>query len=121
MQRETVFSMLAERISMLKRIVVATFVAAALALPNLAAAHPNHSKKVMGSVTMAAPDHVMVKTVEGKEETIKIDAKTKLVKGKAKAKLEDLKVGTRVVISLTDKEPPTAAEIQVGAAAESKQ
>lgn len=88
----------------------------ALSVPGVVSAHPNHSKKVMGTVTMAAPDHVMVKTTDGKEETIKIDARTKLVKGKAKAKVEDLKVGTRVLISLTDKEPPTAAEIQVGSA-----
>lgn len=107
---------------MLNRLAIAfTLAIVTFAVPGLASAHPNHSKKVMGTVTMAAPDHVMVKTVEGKEETIKIDAKTKLVKGKAKAKLEDVKVGTRVIISLTDKEPPTAAEIQVGAAAGGKQ
>lgn len=101
----------------MKKLFAVAVTLVALTAPGVATAHPNHSKKVMGTVTMAAPDHVMVKTTEGKEETIKIDAKTKLVKGKAKAKVEDLKVGTRVVISLTDKEPPTAAEIQVGAAA----
>jgi hypothetical protein len=107
---------------MLNRLAIAfTLALFTLALPGGADGHPNHNKKVLGSITMAAPDHVMVKTVEGKEETIKIDAKTKFVKGKAKAKLEDLKVGTRVVISLTDKEPPTAAEIQVGGAAGGKQ
>jgi hypothetical protein len=65
---------------------------------------------------MAAPDHVMVKTPDGKEQTIAIDAKTRLLKGKMKVRIEDVKVGTRVVISLTPNEPPTAAEIQVGAA-----
>ena len=108
------------RLSIVKHFAVALTLVA-LSVPGVVSAHPNHSKKVMGTVTMAAPDHVMVKTTDGKDETIKIDAKTKLVKGKAKAKVEDLKVGTRVVISLTDKEPPTAAEIQVGAAADSKQ
>ena len=102
---------------MLKRVVVVVVTAIALALPAAALAHPNHNKKVMGTVTMAAPDHVMVKTADGKEQTIAINASTKLLKGKTKVKVEDIKAGTRVVISLTDKEPPTAAEIQVGAAA----
>ena len=102
---------------MLKRVLVALVTAIALASPATSFAHPNHNKKVMGTVTMAAPDHVMVKTADGKEQTIAIDAKTKLLRGKTKVNVEDLKAGTRVVISLTDEEPPTAAEIQVGAAA----
>jgi hypothetical protein len=105
----------------LKKLALAIVAAIALALPTPMLAHPNHSKKVMGTVTMAAPDHVMVKSTDGKEETIAIDAKTKIVRGKAKAKVGDLKVGTRVVISLTAKEPPTAAEIQLAAAPTSQQ
>jgi hypothetical protein len=101
---------------MLKQFVLAMFATLALSAPSAVLGHPDHSKKVMGTVTMAAPDHVMVKTTDGKEQTIAIDAKTKLLKGKTKVKVDDLKAGTRVVISLTDKEPPTAAEIQVGAA-----
>ena len=106
---------------MLKKLAVAIVATVALLLPSVSLAHPNHSKKVMGTVTMAAPDHVMVKTTDGQEQTIAIDAKTKVVRGKAKAKVEDVKAGTRVVISLTAKEPPTAAEIQLAGAATSKQ
>ena len=105
---------------MLKRVVVALVTAIALALPAAALAHPNHNKKVMGTVTMAAPDHVMVKTADGKEQTIAINASTKLLRGKTKVKVDDLKAGTRVVISLTEQEPPTAAEIQVGTATTAK-
>jgi hypothetical protein len=101
---------------MLKQLLVPAVAALALVLPASGTAHPNHSKKILGTVTMAAPDHVMVKTPDGKEQTIAIDAKTKLLKGKTKVRIEDVKVGTRVVISLTPNEPPTAAEIQVGAA-----
>src|SRR5688500_18814538 len=88
----------------------------ALALPGSALAHPDHSKKVMGTVTMADAAHVMVKTPDGKEHTIVVNAQTKLRRGKTAVKVDALKVGTRVVITLTAKEPPTAAEIEVGAA-----
>ena len=101
---------------MLKRFVTAVVAAVALALPGAALAHPGHSKKVMGTITMAAADHVMVKTADGKEQTIAVNASTKLLKGKTKMKADALKVGTRVVVSLTDKEPPAAAEIQIGEA-----
>jgi hypothetical protein len=87
-----------------------------LALPGAPLAHPNHSKKVMGTVTMADAVHVMVKTADGKEQTIVVNAQTKLRRGKTAVKADALKVGTRVVITLTVKEPPTAAEIEVGTA-----
>ena len=75
----------------------------------------------MGTVTMAVADHVMVKTADGKEQTIAVNANTKLLKGKKAVKSEALTAGTRVVVTLTAKEPPTAAEIQVGVAPTSDQ
>jgi len=39
-------------------------------------AHPGHEHKVLGTVTMAAPDHVMLKDKGGKDHTIQINAKT---------------------------------------------
>ena len=87
-----------------------------LAVPNASLAHPDHSKKVLGTVTMSAADQVTVKTPDGKEQTIVVNAQTKLRKGKIAVKLDALKVGTRVVITLTANEPPTAAHIEIGSA-----
>lgn len=106
---------------MIRRSLLAFTMAVALALPSIALAHPGHGNKVMGTVTMAAADHVMVKTADGKEQTIAVNATTKILKGKTALKSEEIAPGTRVVITLTPKEPPTAAEIQVGAAPKSTQ
>ena len=106
---------------MIRKTLLAFIIAFALVLPGVALAHEGHGKKVMGTVTMTAPDHVMVKTADGKEQTIAVNAKTKMLKGKTAVKSEDLTAGTRVVITLAAKEPPTATEIQVGAATKSDQ
>ena len=106
---------------MIRRALLAFTMAVALALPGVVLAHDGHGKKVMGTVTMAAADHVMVKTTDGKEQTIAVNAKTKILKGKTAVKSEEIAAGTRVVITLTPEEPPTATEIQVGAAPKSTQ
>jgi hypothetical protein len=101
---------------MLKTLLSAVALMGALMLPSTVLAHPGHNKKVLGTVTMAAADHVMVKTADGKEQTIAINAQTRVVRGKTALKVDTLTVGTRVVITLTAKEPPTAAQIEVGPA-----
>jgi hypothetical protein len=71
----------------------------------------------MGTVTMAAADHVMLKDKDGKDVTVKVTKDTK-VRAKTETKVEDLKVGARVVITATqDKDQSfTAKTIEVGAA-----
>ena len=74
-----------------------------------------HEHKVMGTVTMAATDHLMIKTTVGKEATVKIVAETKVTRGKETVKPESIKEGTRVVITTaSDTAPYTAMSIQVG-------
>jgi len=91
----------------------------ALALPASAWAHEGHAHTVMGTVTMAATDHLMIKTTDGKDATITVNAKTKVVRGKTAMKLADVKAGTRVVVTLeSEKEPLVATEVQVGATQE---
>lgn len=81
-------------------------------------AHEGHDHKVMGRVTMAAADHVMVKTTEGKDVTIHLTKDTKVTKGKEAMKAEDIKAGTRVVVTaITEKGQMKAKLIQVGAEA----
>lgn len=100
----------------MKQSLIAMAFAAALAMPTAVMAHEGHGVKKMGTITMAAPDHLMVKTVDGKEITIAVNAKTKVIKGKTAMKLADLTPGTRIVATVAAaREPFTASEITVGA------
>jgi hypothetical protein len=99
---------------------VSTLVALAVlifgySLPSFA--HEGHDHKIMGTVTMAAADHVMLKDKDGKDVTVKVTKDTK-VRSKAAMKVEDLKAGARVVITATqDKDQSfTAKTIEVGGA-----
>jgi phosphopantetheine adenylyltransferase len=80
-------------------------------------AHEGHEHKVMGTVTMAAADHVMLKDKDGKDVTIKVTTDTK-VKAKPAIKVEEIKVGTRVVVTAVEEKDKsmTAKNIEVGAA-----
>ena len=70
-------------------------------------AHPGHSHKVLGTVTSAAPDRLSLKDRDGKPVT-----------ATAPLKVEEIKPGTRVVVTATmDKDSAmTATLIEVGAA-----
>lgn len=81
-------------------------------------AHEGHEHKVMGTVTMVAADHVMLKDKDGKDVTIKVTKDTK-VKAKPMIKVEEMKAGTRVVITAVEQKDKsmTAKTIEVGVAA----
>lgn len=85
-----------------------------LLMGGVALAHPNH--KVMGTVTMIAADHVMLKDKAGKEHTIKLAKTTKVTRNKKAMKAADIKVGTRIVVTAVSDEDLTAKVIEVGAA-----
>ena len=80
-------------------------------------AHEGHEHKVMGTVTMAAVDHVMLKDKDGKDVMVKVTSDTK-VKAKPALKVQEIKPGTRVVISAIEEKDKsmTAKTIEVGAA-----
>jgi hypothetical protein len=80
-------------------------------------AHEGHEHKVMGTVTMAAADHVMLKDKDGKDVMVKVTKDTK-VKAKTAVKVEEIKVGTRVVVTAVEEKDKsmTAKSIEVGAA-----
>ena len=84
-------------------------------------AHEGHDHKVMGTVTMAAADHVMLKDKDGKDVTVHVTKDTK-VKSKPAMKVEEIKVGTRVVITASMEKDKSlkAKTIEVGAAAATK-
>lgn len=81
-------------------------------------AHQGHDHKVMGTVTMAAADHVMLKDKDGKDVMVKVTKDT-TVKGKPATKVEQIQAGTRVVITATEGKDKsmTAKSIEVGVAA----
>jgi hypothetical protein len=80
-------------------------------------AHEGHDHKIMGTVTMAAADHVMLKDKDGKDVTVKVTKDTK-VKSKPVLKVEEIKAGTRVVVTATEAKDKsfTAKTIEVGVA-----
>ena len=79
-------------------------------------AHEGHDHKVMGTVTAAAADRVIVKDRDGKAVTIQVTRDTK-VKSKPALKVEELKAGTRVVVTaVMEKDVMKAKTIEVGAA-----
>lgn len=80
-------------------------------------AHEGHDHKIMGTVTMAASDHVMLKDKDGKDVTVKVTKDTK-VKSKPALKVEEIKAGTRVVITARQAKDKsfTAKSIEVGTA-----
>ena len=80
-------------------------------------AHEGHTHKVMGTVTMAMSDHLMLKDKADKEVTVKVSKATK-VKAKPALKVEEIKPGTRVVVTAVEQKDKslTATLIEVGAA-----
>jgi hypothetical protein len=80
-------------------------------------AHEGHEHKVMGTVTMAAVDHVMLKDKDGKDVMVKVNAATK-VKAKPALTVQEIKPGTRIVVSAVEEKDKsmTAKTIEVGVA-----
>ncbi len=82
-----------------RSMLAATAVIVMTALSGAALAHPGHEHKIMGTVTMAAADHVMLKDKDGKDATVSIDKDTKVVRAKKAMKVSDVKVGMRIVVT----------------------
>ncbi len=93
-----------------------------LVMPKASAlAHPGHAHKMMGTVTMAAPDHLMMKTTDGKDATVQITSETKITRAKKPVKIEDVAPGQRVVVmAVTEKNVMKATSIEVGPAPATK-
>jgi hypothetical protein len=91
--------------------------AVALALPLAAAAHPGHDHKLMGTLNAIDAKKLVMKTKEGKDVSVAIDAKTKFLNGKSRGAATELKAGMRVVVNVGDgKEPLLAKEVQYSTA-----
>jgi hypothetical protein len=96
-------------------------IATVAVFPLQALAHEGHDHKVLGTVTMAAADHVMLKDKDNKDVTVYLTRETKVLKDKKPMKVEDIKTGLRVVITATTVkengvEKMVAKQIELGAA-----
>ncbi|MDH4067208.1 MAG: hypothetical protein OEW19_22635 [Acidobacteriota bacterium] len=99
---------------------LALLVLAAL-VPTPVLAHPGHDHKVLGTVTMAASDHVMLKDREGKDHTVHITAETKILKDKKAATVQDIQAGMRIVVTAVEQDDKMMAKtIELGAAPTAK-
>ena len=92
-------------------------VAALWAVGSPLLAHEGHDHKVMGTVTTATADRVTLKDVDGKQATVLVTKDTK-IKAKTALKVQEIKPGTRVVITAREGKDKTmtARTIEVGAA-----
>lgn len=91
--------------------------ASAVVFGSVVRAHEGHDHTIMGTITMAAADHVMLKDTTGNDVTVKVAKDTK-VRSKPAMKVEQIKAGTRVVITATQAKDKsfTAKTIEVGVA-----
>jgi hypothetical protein len=108
-----------------RRFVVGAALVAVLAIPDYARAHEGHTHKVMGTVATVAmrhENHLEVTATDGKTALITLDQKTKILRGKAKVSVDEIKTGERIVITATQakgkdgKTTMIATEIRLGAA-----
>lgn len=108
--------------SMTRRAFVGALVLALSVSGASAFAHPGHDHKLMGTIASIDKTHVVMKTTDGKEHKFEIIATTKLLKGKQKGMIQELKVGMRVVVNVGDaKEPLKAKEVQYAVATTTSQ
>ena len=91
---------------------------AVMMAPRFALAHDGHDHTVMGTISSIDGTNLMVKTADGKQTMVMMDAKTKITQGATKLDVKALKVGDRVVASgPEDKGMISAETVKVGAAA----
>jgi hypothetical protein len=102
---------------MKKWIVAVAVIGAALLTPRFARAHEGHDHTVMGTIASIDGTNLMVKTADGKQTMVMMDAKTKISQGTTKLDVKALKVGDRVVASGPEEKGMISAEtVKVGAA-----
>jgi hypothetical protein len=101
----------------MKKWIVAVAVGAVLLAPRFAGAHDGHDHTVMGTIASIDGTNLMVKTADGKQTMVMMDAKTKITQGTTKVDVKALKVGDRVVASgPEDKGMISAETVKLGAA-----
>ena len=81
-----------------------------------------HEQKFLGTVTSVEGVHVQLTTTDKKPVTVMLHDKTRILRGKATQKPDDIKVGDRIVVITTDgkdksgKSMLMAKEVRLGTA-----
>jgi hypothetical protein len=104
----------------MKRITISMF--AILITTALLFAHGD-ATHIIGTVTAIQGNHVTVKTQDGKSEMVMLEKTTKYLNGSKPAALDDVKVGTRVVIDAkmdAKTKMYSAEEVRIGLATPAK-
>ena len=65
----------------------------ALALPSVMLAHEGHPHRFLGTVSAVHDGQLEVKTTDGKTVVFTLDAKTAVQQGRAKAGVNEIKIG----------------------------
>ena len=102
---------------MLKKAITLSFIALFLAGVLLAHGNATH---LMGTVTALGKDTVTIQDKDGKTVVVMLEKATKYLKAKKPVSIDELKVGTRVVIDAEMNEKMkmySAEEIQIGTGA----
>ena len=90
--------------------------------PAVLLAHPGHDHKILGNVTMAAVDHLVVMDRQGKNHTIQITSTTKVLRDRKPVRVEEIKEGLRVAVTaVTEDDKLVAKTIELGHAPTTKQ
>jgi hypothetical protein len=102
----------------MRKWIVAVAVGAALLAPRFVLAHDGHDHTVMGTIASIDGTNLMVKTADGKQTMVMMDAKTKITQGTTKVDVKALKVGDRVVATGAEQQGMiSATSVKIGAAA----
>lgn len=101
---------------MKKLITLALFLAASTSLTTFA--HEGHAHKVMGTVVSITPAQIEVTNMDGKKEALVLTKETVFKKDKAVVAAKDVAIGTRVVLSVVEKDgKKSVSEVAIGVAA----
>ena len=86
-----------------------------------AIAHPGHDHKVLGTVVSVAANRLVVKDRQNKDVTITLNADTRVIKDKKPVRLDEVKVGSRVVVTAaTEKDITIGKLIDLGPSSTTK-
>ena len=97
---------------------ITSFVVASAVVAVTAFAHEGHAHKVMGTVVSISADQIEVSNPEGKKEALALSKETVFKKDKAVLAAKDVAVGTRVVLTVVEKDgKKTVSEVLIGVAA----
>jgi len=88
------------------RLIALIVAVSAIIAPAALSAHEGHAHKMMGTVATVNDHRLEVKAADGKTAAVTLNEKTKILRGKVSARLQDIKAGERVVVTAREKKGP---------------